>query len=652
MLLKFRGGLNSLPVMILLGLLIAAFAIFGIGPGILSGPSNVIASVGETDVPFATYVRNVQQEAQQTQIQFGANVSQDELIRLLNLDQRVLQQMIVDASIEEHTRELGLRATDEQVIDGIREIDAFRLAGALNISSIQVALQNNNLGADDLEDLIGKGVTREQLLSAMIDVKPIPKSLANELFTWQDERRQATLITLKASEITDVADPTEEELLAAYDASKESYMSNEIRSYNYLVVTPDLFMSKVEISEEELLDAFAIREDEYITPERRTILQANFPTATAANAFVDAVNAGATFTEKAVELTDFSATELELGTFTKRELTEEIDDVSADAAFAVELNGISAPVARLGSWNVFSATSIQAGTNQTFDDVKVLIEADLMQEKATDLMYDFLPDLEDVIASEATLADVIASPSLEGRVDLTVATVSGTDRQGRDRAGNQVITQSDEFRIMSELFREETEIGQLSDPFDLDLSNRDRVTFFTELVAITEPEQKEYSEVASTVRAAWINQQKQNKAGEIADQALERLKAGEDAEEIAAELGGTSLAANNVSRSNDPASASGLAANIRSLIFELPINNPAVERSADGDGYVIVRTDAVRPGEPARRIDQVDQLYTQLQQQFEGELLQQYQTYLSKRYKPEVRDHLRELQFRTDAATQ
>jgi peptidyl-prolyl cis-trans isomerase D len=220
------------------------------------------------------------------------------------------------------------------------------------------------------------------------------------------------------------------------------------------------------------------------------------------------------------------------------------------------------------------------------------------------------------------------------------------DQRGLGRGDERLITQSDEFRINATIFNEEADVGRISDANDLDASNRDRGTFWTEVVSVTEPEQKPFEEVKANVRSAWEAQQKQTKAGELADAALERIKAGEDPEMVAAELGGTSLEAKNVSRTSDPNSLSGLADNIRNIIFELDLNSVETDRSSDGDGYVVVRVDTITPGQPASNADAVNTLYTSLQTQFENELFQQYQDYLRARYTIDVNDQLRRVQFR------
>jgi hypothetical protein len=652
MLLKFRGGLNSLPVTILLGLLIAAFAIFGVGPGILTGSNTVIATVGETDIPFVRYLNRVQQEAQQAQLQLqGANLPQDEIIRLLNIDQRILQQMIAEATVEEHMRELGLRATDEQIVEAIRDVDAFKLAGALSATNIQLALQNNNLGRDDLEDLLSKGVTQQQLFGAMRETRPISKTLANELYTYQAERRQATLVTFKASDIAELTPATDEQLLESYEATKTNYMTNELRTYNYLIVSPDLFLDQVEVTEDDIAALYDERADDYIIPERRTLQQVNFSTKDAAQNFIDGLTPETDFAARAAASSDFTASEINIGNQSKRDVEVDFNVETADAVFALENGGISIPLDTLGRWNVFKVTSVIEGSSTSLESVRTTLEADAKREKAIDLVYDFMPDLEDAIATSSTLQEAIDSPLIQERnLPLTIASVTGVDQRGLGRSGERAITQSDEFRINATIFNEEADIGRVSDTNDLDTSNRDRGAFWTEIVSVAEPEQKPFEEVKLDVRNAWNTQQKQTKAGELADAALARIQNGEDAEKVAAELNGTSLEAKNVSRTNDPNSLSGLAANIRNMIFDLNLGAIETDRSADGDGYVVVRVDNINPGQPASNAEAVNTLYSEIQNEFESEIFLQYERYLRDKYTIDINDQLRRIQFRNESA--
>jgi peptidyl-prolyl cis-trans isomerase D len=427
-------------------------------------------------------------------------------------------------------------------------------------------------------------------------------------------------------------------------------MTNELRTYNYLIVSPDLFLDQVEVSEDDIQALYDERADEYVVPERRIIQQVNFPSKEAADEFISGLTPETDFAARGAASSDFTVSEINIGNQSRRDMEVDFNNASADAVFTLETDGVSEPIESLGRWNVFKVGAITEGTTTTLESVRVTIEADAKREKAIDLVYDFMPDLEDALASAATIQEAIDTPLIKDRnLPLTIASVTSVDQRGLGRGGERLVTQSDEFRVNASIFNEEADIGRISDTNDLDASNRDRGSFWTEVVTVADPEQKPFEEVKADVRSAWEAQQKQIKAGELADTAIARINAGEDPEVVAAELNGTSLEAKNVTRTNDPNSLSGLAANIRSMIFDLELGSIEADRSSDGDGYVVVRVDTINPGQPASNAEAVNTLYGQIQQQFEGEVFLQYEKYLREKYTIDVNDQLRRIQFRNES---
>lgn len=168
MLFNLRGALDSIFVKVLLAVLIAAFAIWGIGPGMLAGNTRTVAKVGDTEVPTQAYANAVQRQAQQLQQQFGGQMSTDQIIRMMGLDYNILNQMIGDAAISEHMREMGLRATETQVAQEIRSFEAFQAPdGSFSPEMMERALQNAGFTKDELYRDLRRGVARNQLLGSL-----------------------------------------------------------------------------------------------------------------------------------------------------------------------------------------------------------------------------------------------------------------------------------------------------------------------------------------------------------------------------------------------------------------------------------------------------------------------------------------------------
>lgn len=639
MLFNLRGALDSIFVKALLGVLIAAFAIWGIGPGMLAGSTQTVAKVGETDVPTQQFANAVQRRATQLQTQFGGQMNTQEIIRLMNLDYQVLNQMVTDAAIEENLREMGFRATEAQLADDLRSIEAFQAPdGSFSVEMMERTLQSAGFSKNELYADLRRSISRQQLLNSMTSADLLPREMAEQLFVWQAERRRASMINISASDITDIAEATEEELQAYYEASKAAYMTPERRSYRYVMLTPAQFADKVDITEEDILSAFEMRRDEYEQPELRALQQVSFPTKEEAFAFLEQVSVGADFVEAGAAATTFTAEEIDLGQTDKSDLAISLDETTAEAVFALEEGAVSQPLEGIAGWNVFKVTSVTPGVSTTLADVRDELEAALRDELAVDLMFDFLPDLEDAIAEDGSLAPVA------NKLDLTLATVTAVDAQGMGPSGTRLVTQQNEYTVMQDAFGRE--LGVEAQVTDLDPQDNTKGVYLVELTEIQEPTERTYEEVASQVRSAWETEERQRRAGEIAEVAKTRLQAGDDPEVIAEDLGGTSFEAKNVSRTAE--GNSGLSQNIRRLIFELAVGTVDAERAADGNGYVVVSVTDVMPGDPNADPASVDTLYAQLVEQTQSEIFEQYQSYLLDKYEPEIKTNIVQQLFRSD----
>lgn len=631
MLLKLRGGLDSFFVTILLGLLISAFAIWGIGPGMLSGSNQSVATVGDTEVPTNRFFNLVQQRAQALQAQFGGNFSTPQLVQMMQLDRQVLSQMLVDASVKEHISSLGLRATDSQLAEQLRGIDAFKMpGGGFSPELMQQALISNQITEKELFDDLRNAVTRTQLIESFVVEDMVPRSLAEELHVWQAERRRAALINFPADTLTNVPAPTEEELLSYYETAKASYMTPERRTYDYLLITPAYFAPQVEVAEGTIESIYEARSQEFAASELRTVLQVSFDSQQEAIDFIAAVNGGADFVETAVASSDFAANEIDLGDNTRDDIVSEFGEESAAVVFGLEQNVPSAPTEDISGWSVFMVPSITAIEGRTFEAVAAELELEYRTEAAIDIMFDFQQEIDTAMETTSNLAEIAQ------RVGLPLATVSNVDAQGRAPDGSPVITQQNEYVVQSAVFREE--LGAEPTIQDINPTDATAGVYLFEIKEIAQPAEQELETIRNQVTADLIARKRQEKAGEIADVAIARLKVGEEPELVAEELGGTSFEAKNVARTGD--ATSGLAANIRRLIFDLEVGDIDSAASADGNGYVVVQVAESVAGDPATAEAAVNSLLDQLNADFQEELFVQYQAYLTALYPAQVNELL------------
>lgn len=628
MLLKMRGGLDSLFVTALLGLLIASFAIWGIGPGLLGGNQAVIAEVGSQTVETQRFFRAVQNRATDIQAQIGGSMATTELIQTFQLDRSVLNEMVAEAAIAAEADRLGLAATREQIVEALLEIDGFKAPdGSLDRTFISFQLNSIGMTESQLEDDISKAVVRDHMLRSLVAANPVPGAVAKELQVLRGERRDLTLISIGSDVVGDFEDPDADELATWYELRKDDYASPDLRSYRYVLVTPDHYKSNVEVSEEEIAAEYDRRSSEFIDPELRDVLQVTVSDLATAEVISAAVAAGEDFATVAAANSSFTVDEIALGDQSRGDIEDGFGDDAAAAVFALGAGTLSAPIEAFGNYTLFFVSEVTPGSEQALDEVRDQLVAGLIDDKAVTALFDQQGEIEDAIADDPVLETVAE------RFGLTVASVSDVSRQGRDRDGNQRLSTQAEYRILSQAYAQSVD----DEPDALPLDDRDsQVGFFMVTVdTVTEPAERPLGEVRNRVLTDWRAEKSKALAAEQAEIALAKLREGQAATDVIEETGGTSFNATNVARVG--AEGSGVSANIRRLAFELQEGGSELEASADGDGYVIVRVDAVKPGNQDDA-DAINAIRAELNQLFLQDMLLQYQGYLLKKYPASINE--------------
>jgi peptidyl-prolyl cis-trans isomerase D len=110
-----RKGAARLFGMILMGLLVVSFAIWGIEDFIRGYGSQTLVSVGGTEITPQDYMRAQQDVLRQMGSDAKRALSMQEA-REQGLDNRVLERLIGGAALDAHAKQLGLGIGDESLL--------------------------------------------------------------------------------------------------------------------------------------------------------------------------------------------------------------------------------------------------------------------------------------------------------------------------------------------------------------------------------------------------------------------------------------------------------------------------------------------------------------------------------------------------------
>lgn len=620
---KVRSGLSSILVSALFGLLIASFAIWGVGGGMFIASSRVVATVGETNIATEDLKRNVEAQARQYQQQYGAAVSTQDIILGLQLHQRTLQQMITSAALTDNASSLGLRGSDTQLSIEMLKVDQFQpiKKGVIDRETMMQTLQNAGLTYKKYIADTKNIIAQEQLISAVTAATPVPRILAEKLYSFRSETRSATLLSLPGTIIKSLDSPAEGELEDYYNKQKEAYMAPEYRTYNYVLLTPESFEDKVVVSEDVLREEFDYKQSEYSTPASRTMQQVSLETEEAAQLFIKRVNSGEDFTKVAVDMSDFTEEEITLPTSDYEQVEADFSRETADVVFALSIGEVSGALEGPAGWSFFKIVDLTEGSSKSFEDVRPELKAAYVKDQAINLLYDFTEKVEEALSEGGDLTEIST------QLNIPMATLNEIDAQGRDKDSKNSILTEVGRTILGAAYQ--SEIGDFLELKDINANADDRRMYMLELKDVIYPAQKPFEAVQNELLASWEKEKRQKEIGEIAEVALERMRNGESSEALALELDGTSYAAKNIRRSDN--TNSNISATLRRLIFSMQINDTDMEIAADGDGYIIAKLDKVNSGDIEANQGQIDVILAELETSMGNELMAQYQIDLGKK---------------------
>ena len=607
-----RKGAGRAFGMVLIGMLVISFAVWGIADIFRGYGRQTLISVGDTEILQQDYLRAQQDVLRAMSAQVGRSLSLQEA-RALGLDSQVLERLIGGAAVDNHARALHLNISDAALLEDIMKDPAFKdPTGNFSPAAFQQAL--HSIGRNEQGYLISlrERNLRRQILATIGKVVNSPEILVNALTSFNEETRTLRYVLVPSSVVGTIPDPSEEDLKRYYDNHQSKFTQPEFRKVGVLAVTPETVKDQVEITEADLRAAYEANKEQLGKPERRQLQQIPFPDLAAANAAYQKIQSGTDFAALAKEQ-GVSESDIDLGNVSRAELA---DPTIAEAAFALEENKVSEPVAgKLGSVVLLRVTAIEPGKTPTYEEAKADLEKNLLKERASGAIFDLHDKIEDQLASGATLSEIA------GNLKLTYERIDQVDREGRKPDGSAV-TLSAQKELLNAAFA--TDTGVENDPIDA----KDEGVIWYEVLGVVPEQVKPFDQVKDEAAKDWRADELRTKVAKYAQDLVTSLNGGKTLEEVAKDLKAEVM-------TSDPVKRDGITVNVLppavAQAFTLPVKGYGSAPSAAEEGRIVFQVDKVTPPEPLAAAE-ADRLKQQLGLLISEDAISEYFAALETRY--------------------
>ena len=587
MLEALRNASKSWVMKIILGALALTFVLFfgtdfGGGGGHSGGgsPTSVL-EVGDQNFTVHEVGREFNQEVQQVSQQTGQRLDTQTAINIGLLD-RTIARMASQSLFDQAAQEFGVTASTNAAADAIRTLPQFQDAtGRFSRAQFEATLHHQGLSEADFVNQVRLDLLRSQYIGTIQNAITAPTILRDVIHGRRAERRVAEIVTIPSGSMSSVANPDESQLNAFYQQYRNSFETPEFRSATVASLDTETLAKSIVISNEDIEDTYQSSINDFEVPETRDVVQASLLSREDAERALSLIRDGKSLAEAAEGVSGLPP--VDMGTVSRDDIA--LPELS-DAAFALSLNQISAPVKSTLGWHLIEVSKISPGRTIPLSEARDDIRNELAREEAIDQIFDIINDVEDGLAAGSTI-DAVARDS-----NMTTLRLDGIARNGWLEGSTADSEPALPAQLASRLFEMEapgaTEVIE-SQAGGFSILRLDR---------IDAPRIPELSEVRTIAVDAWKDEQLRSIADETAEKIAERARLGESLEALASESGGRFERSPAFDRTGEGATVS------------LDLINPLFE-AAEGDvvslpvaaGAAVaklIRIEAAEPNDPRR----------------------------------------------------
>jgi peptidyl-prolyl cis-trans isomerase D len=352
-----------------------------------------------------------------------------------------------------------------------------------------------------------------------------------------------------------VSEPSEAQIELFYKENPKSYTSSESRNITYAYLSPEMLFEGIDLEKNELKKLYQDNIDQYVTEEKRSILRLVFSNQTEATIALSSVKNGDKTFEQLVTERGLTLQDIDLGAIGASELglaaSEEIFGSKETRLYGPHMSDLGPAL--------YQVVSILNGKTISFDEAQKTLEFERKFEYATKLMDGMINDLDDLLASGATIEEL--ANDTEMKLKKTSFSLEN-ELKGLEATS--------EFKI---------EASKLSvEDYPTLLNSSDGGLFAIRLDAINPPTLQTLEKVEKQVKIDWKKRETIKQLKLIANDIAPKFKNGSDL----AELGLIVNKTNDIVRGG---SVEGLPKSILPKIFNLNMGEIAQD---EADKYVFI----------------------------------------------------------------
>jgi len=363
---------------VLMGLLIAAFAIFGLKDPAGQVNSNEVITAGKRTVTADQFKERFDQ-IKTEQAEKGQTITNEDFVKQgyhLQLLKNIANQTAFLAWLDK----MGVKPSDKLVVGEVTKQPAFYdpVTGKFDRAQYRKLLAANQLTEITYQNQTRDQLAASQFLDAAMAGLKTPRIFAATGAAIGLQKRDTSVFVLSPDSIEKPPVPTDADLQAFYNKNHAQWQLPELRTAQIVVFSPAAYAKSVTVDEDALRKVYQTRLPTLVTPETRTFTEITAPNMNAAKAISEGLKAG----KDAQSLA--KANKGAVLPFIQKAQSEVPDAKIAAAAFAMKTGEVSDPIQGSLGIAVVQMGDIKIGSTPSFESVRDQLKDEYVKDQAAD----------------------------------------------------------------------------------------------------------------------------------------------------------------------------------------------------------------------------------------------------------------------------
>ena len=251
---KFAKASKNILIKVLVIIIIAVFALWGIGDLFSSGKNNVVAEIGNENIYTQDFNQELRNELR------NQNISNIQEAIKNNFHYQVLNKLVSSKIIEIYSRENNIFVSEKTLANFIKQIPEFQTNKEFSRIKYEKYLLENGLTANTFEQNFKQSLLKKIIIDSFTG--GLKSTSYHENVVHKYVTKEIGIQYLELNQIIKNINFTELEIKTYYDENKSKLLSDEFREFEFLVLdvnnlgegNNDLFFKKISEIENNILE--------------------------------------------------------------------------------------------------------------------------------------------------------------------------------------------------------------------------------------------------------------------------------------------------------------------------------------------------------------------------------------------------------------